>query len=113
MGFFLTLLGILALLFSLAGIGLGLYMATNPNTGELGRLFAIWWVPGVAAASGILMRDLVTFVVGLGCFLVAGVVFVSTGIFMRSRRTKRGDRWNVDSGAEGARSKPRNRKTAS
>ena len=111
MGFLLTLLGILALLFSLAGIGLGAYMATNPNTRELGGLFSLWWVPAVAAASGILMRDLVTFVVGMGCFLFAGLVFVSTSIVMRNRRARPLDRRDEGSAANVKR--PRNRKTAS
>ncbi len=114
MGFILTLLGILALLLCLAGIGLGVYMATNSNTRELGRLFALWWIPAAAAATGILMRDLLTFVVGLGCFLVAGLVFVSTGIAMRSRRTKHGNRWDEGSGTgDASSSRPRDRKTAS
>ena len=50
-------------------------MALDPKTREPGKLFAIWWVPAVAAASGVLMRDVVTFVVGFFCFLVAGAVF--------------------------------------
>lgn len=113
MGFLLTLLGILALVVALAGVGLGVYMATNPNTRDLGPLFALWWVPAVAAASGILMRDLVTFVIGLACFLVAGVVFVATGVLMRSRRVKSNYRWNEGPGSKDAGDKPRNRKTAS
>lgn len=113
MGFLLTLLGILALVVALAGVGLGVYMATNPNTRELGPLFTLWWVPAVAAASGILMRDLVTFVIGLACFLVAGVVFVATGVLMRSRRVKSNDRWDEGFGSKDADGKPRNRKTAS
>lgn len=111
MGFFLTLLGILALLFSLAGIGLGAYMATNPNTRELGGLFSLWWIPAVAAASGILMRDLVTFVVGLGCFVFAGLFFVSTSIVMRNRRARPIDRRGEGRTADAK--KPQNRKTAS
>ena len=54
-------------------------MATDPKTREPGKLFAIWWVPAVAAASGVLMRDVVTFVVGTLCFLVAGAVFSFEG----------------------------------
>ena len=64
------------LVVALAGIALGIYMAVEPKTRASGRLFAIWWVPGVAAASGVLMRDVVTFAVGIVCFLVAGAVIV-------------------------------------
>lgn len=113
MGFLLTLLGIMVLVLSLAGVGLGVFMATSPNTKELGPLFALWWVPAVAAASGILMRDLVTFVIGLVCFLVAGVIFVATGFLMRSRRVKSNDRWSERSGSKDPGNEPRNRKTAS
>lgn len=90
MSFLLTLLGMLFLLLALAGIAFGIYMTTNSNTSELGWLFALWWVPAAASASGILMRDLVTFVVGIGCFLVAGLVFLMTGVLMRGRRKGRG-----------------------
>ncbi len=97
------------LLLALAGVGLGVYMATNPNTRELGLLFALWWIPAAAAASGILMRDLVTFVIGLACFLVAGVVFISTGVLMRGRRKKRDNRWDEESKARDAGDRTRNR----
>ncbi len=90
MGVVLTLLGILLLLVFLAGIGLGVYMATNPNTRQIGWLFAVWWVPGAAAATGVLMRDLVTFTVGAVCFLVAGVVFLLKGASIRRAHSKRG-----------------------
>ncbi len=50
-------------------------MALDPKTREPGKLFAIWWVAAVAASSGVLMRDVVTFVVGFFCFLVAGAAF--------------------------------------
>lgn len=49
-------------------------MAMDPKNREAGRFFAVWWVPG-AAASGVLMRDVVTFAVGSLCFLVAGAAF--------------------------------------
>ncbi|MGF1471118.1 MAG: hypothetical protein ACFB50_05155 [Rubrobacteraceae bacterium] len=78
------------MLFFLAGIGLGMYMATGRNTRELGLLFALWWVPGAAAATGVLMRDLVTFTVGAVCFLVAGAIFVVKSILVRRPRAKRG-----------------------
>ena len=71
---------------SLAGIALGIFMALDPKTRESGRLFAIWWVPGVAAACGVLMRDVVTFTVGVVCFLVAGGV-----IFFEDRRPRKPD----------------------
>jgi hypothetical protein len=51
-------------------------MAVEPQTRASGKLFAIWWVPGVAAASGVLMRDVVTFTVGSICLLIAGAVMV-------------------------------------
>lgn len=113
MGFVLTLLGMLSLLLSLAAVGLGVFMLTNPNTRELGGLFALWWIPAVAAASGILMRDLVTFVVGLACFLVAGLVFVASGIVLRSRRARRADRWAGARKSKGLSGKSGGRKTAS
>jgi hypothetical protein len=75
MSFVLTVIGTLLLLFSLLGVALGAYMAMDPKTREAGKLFAVWWVPGVAAASGVLMRDVVTFAVGSLCFFVAGAVF--------------------------------------
>lgn len=78
------------LLMFLAGIGLGVYMAINPNTRQIGWLFALWWVPGAAAATGVLMRDLVTFTVGAVCFLVAGIVFLLKGLTTRRAHLKRG-----------------------
>ncbi len=79
MGFILTAIGTLLLLLSVAGISFGAFMAADPKTRGPGRLFALWWVPAVAAASGVLMRDVVTFAVGLLCFLVAGAVFILEG----------------------------------
>jgi len=64
---------------SLAGVALGLYMAVDRRTRARGRLFAVWWVPALAASSGVLMRDVVTFAVGLLCFLIAGAVFLLEG----------------------------------
>src|SRR5215208_4916595 len=72
----LTAIGLLLLVVALAGIGLGIYMAVEPKTRASGKLFAIWWVLGLAAASGVLMRDVVTFTVGLICFVIAGAVMV-------------------------------------
>ena len=79
MSFVLTVIGSLLLVISLAGVGLGLYMAADRRTRSRGKLFAILWVPAVAASSGVLTRDIVTFTVGLLCFLVAGTVFALQG----------------------------------
>ena len=91
----LTAIGTLLLLLSLGGIVFGAFMAADPNTREAGRLFVLGWVPAVAAASGVLMRDAVTFAVGLLCFLVAGAVFTRGGerarrpsVKRRARRTR-------------------------
>ena len=92
MGFILTAIGILLLLLSLAGISFGTFMAADPKTREPGRLFALWWVPAVAAASGVLMRDVVTFAVGLLCFLVAGAVFILQGGSTRKPPIRRRER---------------------
>lgn len=73
----MTLLGILLLLAALGGVVFGVFMATHPNTRESGRLFAVWWVPAVAAAVGVLMRDPVTLTVGALCFLVAGAAYTA------------------------------------
>ena len=75
MTFILTAIGLISLLVALAGVSFGAYMAADPSTRGQGVLFAVWWVPAVAAASGVLMRDVVTFAVGLLCFLVGGAVF--------------------------------------
>ena len=77
------------LLLFLGGIVFGVFMATDPKTREPGRLCALWWVPAVAAASGVLMRDAVTFAVGLLCFLVAGTVFILEGESTRRLSVKR------------------------
>jgi hypothetical protein len=74
-GFILTVIGTLLLLVSLTGVAFGAFMAVDPKTRASGKLFAVWWVPVAAAAGGVLMRDVVTFTVGVLCFLVAGAVF--------------------------------------
>jgi hypothetical protein len=74
-GFLLAVVGALLLLLSLAGVALGLFMALDNRTREPGLYFALWWTPAVAAASGVLMRDLVTFTIGAVCFVVAGAAF--------------------------------------
>ena len=71
----LTAIGLLLLLVSLAGIAFGAYMAADVRTCGQGVLFAIWWVSALAAASGVLMGDVVTFAIGLLCFLVGGAAF--------------------------------------
>ena len=80
MGFLLTLLlvviGLLLLLLSLAVVAFGVYMALDERHRERGILLAVWWVPAVAASIGILMRDSVTFTVGVLCFVVAGTALV-------------------------------------
>ena len=89
MGFILTAFGTLLLLASLAGVAFGVYMAVDPTTRESGKLFAIWWVPLAAAAGGVFMRDVVTFAVGVLCFLVAGAVFTFEGARVQGPAVKR------------------------
>ncbi len=79
MNLFLTILGILLLLPSLAGVAFGAYMSTHSGTRDSGKLFALLWVPALAAAGGILLKDPVTFIVGAICFLVAGVSVYLSG----------------------------------
>ena len=80
MGFLLTLLlvviGLLLLLLSLAVFAFGVYMALDEHHRERGIFLAVWWIPAVAASIGILMRDSVTFIVGVLCFVVAGTALV-------------------------------------
>jgi hypothetical protein len=79
-GFLLTLLlvviGLLLLLLSLAVFAFGVYMALDERNRERGIFLAVWWIPAVAASIGILMRDSVTFTVGVLCFVVAGTALV-------------------------------------
>ena len=79
MSFVLTVIGLALLLICLAGVVLGVYMATEAKNLEAGVLFALCWVSGAAGAAGVAMRDWVTFLVGMACFLVAGAVFVLFG----------------------------------
>ena len=80
MGFLLTLLlvviGLLLLLLSLAVVAFGVYMALDERHRERGIFLAVWWVPAVAASIGVLVRDSVTFTVGVLCFVVAGTALV-------------------------------------
>ena len=108
MGFILTIFGTLLLLFSVVGVAFGVYMAADPKTREAGKLFAVWWVPAAAAASGVLMRDVVTFAVGLLCFLVAGAVFTFEGGTARKPTIKRTGRTR-----EGSEKTPQDKKAAS
>lgn len=71
-GFLLSALGVLLLLPTLAGVALGIYMASGRRTRGQGMLFALWWMPAAAAAVGMIMHDPVTFLVGIFCFVVAG-----------------------------------------
>ena len=93
MGFLLTLLlvviGLLLLLLSLAVFAFGVYMALDERHRERGIFLAVWWIPAVAASIGILMRDSVTFTVGVLCFIVAGTVLV---LDLRSTRKPAGQR---------------------
>ena len=99
MGYIVTTIGILLLLVALAGIALGIFMAVDPKTRDSGKLFAIWWVPGVAAASGVLMRDVVTFTVGVVCFVVAGAVILFED--RRPRQTQVREKGDLARGPEG------------
>lgn len=79
MSFVLTVIGVALLLICLAGVALGVYMASEDKNRESGVLFALCWVSGAAGAAGVAMRDWVTFLVGMVCFLVAGAVFLLFG----------------------------------
>jgi len=112
-GFILSVIGTLLLLAALVGVVFGVYMAVDPKTREPGKLFAVWWVPAVAAASGVLMRDVVTFAVGTLCFLVAGAVFTfDTGSVQRPaiKRLRRG---RADSEKTTRENRARNNRAAS
>jgi hypothetical protein len=87
--FILTAIGTLLFLLCLWGISFGVFMAVDRNTREAGWLFALGWVPAVAAAGGVLMRDAVTFTVGTLCFLIAGAVFIFEGGSTRRPSVKR------------------------
>src|SRR5829696_9183218 len=101
MGIIFAAVGLLLLLVALAGIALGIYMALEPKTRASGKLFAIWWVPVLAAASGVLMRDIVTFTVGIVCFVIAGaVIFLQDG---RLRKAQDREEGNVTRGPGGSR----------
>lgn len=102
MSILLAIVGVLLLLICLAGVALGIYMATDARTREPGVLFAFWWVSGSAGAAGIAMRDGVTFLVGALCFLVAGAAFLLFGGVQTApnRRQDDGPRGPVPEGSE-------------
>ena len=91
----LLLVGALLLLLSLAGVVFGLFMALDQRTREPGVFFALWWTPAVAAAGGILMRDLATFAIGMFCFAIAGAAYAlehrGSRRPIRDKRTGSGD----------------------
>ena len=90
MSFLLTVVGVLLLLLSLAGVALGSFMVADRRTREPGLYFALWWTPAVAAAGGILMGDPATFTIGALCFVVAGAAFALERRGLRSRGKRRG-----------------------
>ena len=69
----LTFFGVVLLLTSLAAVALGLFVAARRGTRGPGLFFALWWTPAVAASVGVLVRDPVTFFVGVFCFVVGGM----------------------------------------
>ena len=75
MSLILTFIGLFLLLLCVAAIVFGVFMAMDPKNRDAGKFFVVWWIPGAAAAAGVLMRDIVTFAVGALCFLVAGAAF--------------------------------------
>lgn len=95
-------IGVLLLLVCLAGTVLGAYMALDKRSREPGIFFAAWWISGVAGAGGIVMRDGVTFLVGVLCFAVSGAAFVA-GFGARRSPPAKGKvrpRGNVPEGSE-------------
>ena len=122
MGFLLTLLlvviGLLLLLLSLAVVAFGIYTALDERHRERGIFLAVWWVPAVAASIGILMRDSVTFTVGVLCFVVAGTALVldlrSTRKPARQRPVRQKPTGQEPVGQEPAEQRPaRSRRTGS
>jgi len=85
----LVVIGLLLLLLSLAVVAFGTYTALDERHRERGIFLAVWWVPAVAASIGILMRDSVTFIVGVLCFVVAGAALL---LDLRGTRKPAGQR---------------------
>ena len=79
MSFVLVAIGVALLVVCLAGVAIGVFMASDVRTREAGVHFALCWVAAAAGAAGVAMRDAVTFLVGTICFLVAGAVFLLFG----------------------------------
>ncbi len=98
----MTVIGVFLLLVCAAGVALGVYMASDARSREPGVLFALCWVSGAAGAAGVAMRDVVTFFVGLLCFLVAGGAFLLFGGIQRApaRRERRGPGGEPPPGSE-------------
>lgn len=95
MGVLVTFIGILVGLVSLAGLALGLFMSVDRRTREPGLLFAVWWIPALAAAAGIFMRDPVTFYIGVVCFVVAGAALYFERL--SARKASKARRFSPDS----------------
>lgn len=89
MDLFLSTIGWLLLVVCLALVLFGVAMALGSQSRQAGVYFALWWVTGAAAASGIIVRDPVTLAVGGTCFLVAGLAFVFEARRMRSETSRR------------------------
>ena len=102
MSFILSAIGFVLLLVCLCGVVLGIYMASDQKNRESGVLFAFWWVSGAAGAFGVMARDVVTFLIGTICFLVAGATFLMFGGIQRgsNRRERGGPRGPVPEGSE-------------
>ena len=92
MSIVLVAIGVVLLLICLAGIALGVYMASDERTREPGILFALCWVSAAAGAAGVIMLDVVTFLVGLLCFIAAGAAFLIFGGGRRGGSTRRRER---------------------
>ena len=98
----MIVIGVALLIVCLAGVGLGVYMALDGKNREPGVLFALCWVSGAAGATGVIMRDGVTVLIGALCFLVAGTVFVLFGGAQKNagKRDRGGPRGNTPDGSE-------------
>lgn len=95
-------IGVVLLLICLTGIALGVYMASDVRTREPGILFALCWVSAAAGAAGVIMLDVVTFLVGVLCFLAAGTAFLlfGDGVQPRPVRQREGDTPRPPEGSE-------------
>jgi membrane-bound ClpP family serine protease len=107
-GILLLLVGALLLFLALAAVVFGLVMAFDQRTRQFGLFFALWWVPAVAAAGGILMWDLATFAIGVFCFAVAGAAYALEHRSLQ-RASARGRRANYENAKGGFLFEKRNR----